>query len=73
MHGEAHHVVVAAVDLLDEGAGKALDAVAARLVRVRIGIGVRVRVGWGVSKALDAVAARLRCMRLQPEEHAVTA
>ena len=36
MHGEAHHVVVTAVDLPDEGTGKALDAVAARLVRVRV-------------------------------------
>eukprot|EP00321_Phaeocystis_globosa_P012108 CAMPEP_0118843362 /NCGR_PEP_ID=MMETSP1162-20130426/82344_1 /TAXON_ID=33656 /ORGANISM="Phaeocystis Sp, Strain CCMP2710" /LENGTH=63 /DNA_ID=CAMNT_0006775457 /DNA_START=200 /DNA_END=387 /DNA_ORIENTATION=+ len=32
MHREAHHVVVAAVDLLHEGAGKALDTVAARLI-----------------------------------------
>ena len=35
VHRKADNVVVAAVDLLDEGAGKALDAVAARLVRVR--------------------------------------
>ena len=28
-----HHVVVAAVDLLYEGAGKALDTVTARLIR----------------------------------------
>ena len=50
-----HHVVVAAVDLLYEGAGKALDTVTARLIRDRIGdwIWARARarvLGSGVAK-----------------------